>query len=82
MQRNNLRRTRNFISFLTNGRLINFKLFNVMILFYPQGQEEPICVGKNRMTTESMSETYEPDTVSPEEFKAFEERAYQIDGCS
>jgi len=29
-----------------------------------------------------MSEIYEPDTVSPEEFAQFEERAYQIDGCS
>lgn len=38
--------------------------------------------GKNEMTKENIIEIYDADTVPPEEFKAFEERAYQIDGCS
>lgn len=29
-----------------------------------------------------MTETYEADTIAPEEFAAFEQRAYAIDGCS
>jgi len=34
------------------------------------------------MTKETASETYELDTISPEEFAAFEERAYAIEGCT
>jgi len=34
------------------------------------------------VTKENMTEIYEPDTIPPAEFAEFEERAYQIDGCS
>ncbi len=34
------------------------------------------------MTKEQITEIYEPDTMAPEEFAAFEERAYAIEGCS
>ncbi len=39
-------------------------------------------MGKHKMTINTPIETYDADTMAPEEFKEFEERAYKIEGCS